>query len=863
MITITELEDGLKVVETKYLSNNAQYIKGVLHTYGIPDATISRTNFSEKSLAKGIQIGRQAFFIVGNNAQTVVSDTQGKMGKKISVRFIIGMDESNIFAMDVEANENIFFAKNDLHNNADFFLPLCGREKNTVTAEERIDSKIGARMARVFNKLKILNEGAPEEVILEFLINYILLSAINAAYAICQGGELFRYMENRTLPDGSDFYKCVREIMDAVSGKIKVPQIEMVDSRLFNNASYPLQFDGDVRDNLLELASMPWLSTNSDYLGQIMQSIIIEKSGVMTENYTTSENVFKVINPMFMDAFKAEFDSADSDKELLRQLEAKIINTFIFDPSCSAGEFLVTVWEAMNNLLRAIGEKTGNHMQYPMNHLYGISESEKSQKVALLNMFFTSLRNHSTNTKDGVLEAVDCLYNSNIIMAKSLLTDWNTFCNVSGVVYVCGNWPYAGARKLKKQKSELNAVFAGIKNHGDIDLAGAYFLKAVRYLKNHEGEIAFITTNSLTQGKQIGQLWPVIYANDVHIRFAYQAFKWNNDARNKTAVTVVILGIAKNSNKSNCFLYKSDDDGKPIKHLVTAISPYLVPGDKMVMERRSPISSILPKMVKGNMPYGAEFFSFTPEERKEALAAYPEMDKYLRVWIGADEMLGGKERYCLWIHDEDIVEARKIPLINERLIKCKEDRANKKDKNARKLASRPHSFREQNETHTQSVVLPQLSSENYAFIPIDIYGPEAILTNLAFVVYDCDYWIFGVLASTMHNIWIRTVCGGFETRIRYSESLGYNTFPFPHITEAQKQAIRDCVDDIMIAREAEYGKSLGAMYKKGKMSDALVQAHLRLDQVIDSCYRKETFIDEQDRIYFLFNLYEKMMGGKR
>lgn len=857
MILINEIENKLAKINTS--ADNKTFFSEFLCSYGVPSATLVRCDFTDESLRNGLQIGKQLTILVTEaDVVETANKYEERMTRRKKTRFIVAANSNYVFALDTVIGETIYFKRDSIVQYADFFLPLSGREKNTITPEERIDAKIGSRMASLFNAIMLLNQGVSAASVWSFLVSLIQLFATNSVAPVCVQRELYEYLDVHSALDGSDMYETIIGVMRAVNRNVAREGIKSIDTRLFSVLPYvPLSFNADIRDNIIELASMPWNKTQSDYMGQIMQSIIIDGSTSVTYNYTTSENVHKVIDPLFLDELKMRIENAKGDVEVLRGIREDILNIWIFDPAVNSGEFLVVAWNELNVLLDEIGKVIGEKVLFPLSHLSGIALNDRELAVVKLNLYFVALR---WMNEEGIKKSIDVLDTNYVVAGRSLLLEWGSVCKPEGKVYVIGNWPYAGARRMDDvQKKDMQTVFAQCSNYGDVDYAGAYFYKAVQFIGGKNGEIAFVTTNSLTQGKQVVQLWPIIYGHNVRIRFAYQAFKWTNNASNQTAVTVVILGISKTDDERNNYIY-TYNNGDFVKRLAKDISPYLVPGNQMIKNLREPISKVLPVMVKGNMPYGAEFFCFTPEERREAIEAYPEIGKYLKKWIGADEMLKGKEKWCLWIRDDEVEDAKKIPIIYDRIIKCRELRLSKSDANARKLASRPHSFREQNETTTQTVALPQLSSENYEYIPIDIFGPDVILTNLAFAVYDCEEWVFGVLASEMHNVWIRTVCGGFETRIRYSETLGYNTFPFPKISVEKKKQISDCVYDIYAAREKNIGLSLGELYKKGRMPEELVQAHHRLDVVVDECYRKEPFADVQDRIYYLFDMYERMRG---
>ena len=432
---------------------------------------------------------------------------------------------------------------------------------------------------------------------------------------------------------------------------------------------------------------------------------------------------------------------------------------------------------------------------------------------------------------------------------------FRSICPGDGETYLIGNPSYVGARKRTlAQKKDLERVFMDYSKIANLDYAACLFMLATRYICAHGGGFAFVTTNSLTQGEQVQLLWPKLFEKGVHIRFAHTSFKWKNDARNQTAVTVVIIGVVPNSNTDCCELFTPTAVFEPQN-----ISPYLVPGKTIVKSRRIPISK-LPRMVKGNMPLYWSACLLSYEEKVDVVSRESRAEKFLKKVVGADEFINGIERWCFWIRDAELHEAMEIPCIAEKVEMVKQARLASSDSSARKHAAHPHRFRETNETMKTSLVVPSVSSENRHYIPVGFINKNIIVTNLAFVIYDCEPWILGVVASKMHNIWIRTVCGALETRIRYSSQLGYNTFPFPDITIEQKANITQRVLDIISAREAYPGKTYAEWYDPNKMPDKLHHAHYLLDSVIDSCYRDAPFVSDRERLECLFEFYDKLGG---
>jgi hypothetical protein len=490
-------------------------------------------------------------------------------------------------------------------------------------------------------------------------------------------------------------------------------------------------------------------------------------------------------------------------------------------------------------------------------NFYGIENDPFSCAIARLGFLFVTCQEARKGSDVGRIfgDTIDILFSHNIVEGNATVIDWETVCSGNGETYLIGNPSYVGARKqTQAQKADLERVFAGYSRISNLDYAACWFMLATKYICTHGGGFAFVTTNSLTQGEQVQLLWPKLLEKGVHIRFAYTSFKWRNDARNRTAVTVVVIGVVQNTNTQGRELFTPAAVFEP-----RSISPYLVPGNTRVKKRNTPLSR-LPRMVKGNMPLYWSDYLLSHEEKVDVVARDPRADKFLKKVVGADEFINGIERWCYWIHDADLDEAMAIPCIAERVEAVRQARLASTDRSARTHAAHPHRFREINETHRGSLVVPSVSSENRVYIPIGFVDKNIIVTNLAFVIYDCEPWIFGVVASSMHNIWVRTVCGALETRIRYSSQLGYNTFPFPEISAEQKADITQRVLAVIAARERHSGMTYAEWYDPNNMPDELRYAHYLLDSVIDRCYRSAPFVSGRDRLDCLFELYNKLGG---
>lgn len=853
-----DMEKRIKKAETQ--RSDALFASGLFHAVDAPNATIKRTDFSQSSLYSGIAYGRRLCIRRLPDEINMFKEMDSSINStNRHCRIWLFFNSHNVYAVDTEDGTSLSCSRNDLHNHAEYFFPAIGRERESVSAQQKLDANIGDKAAGLSNELKMTNPGTPMVNIYNFITSLILILILDAYYGLTKNGKtLASYLDTHTKPDGSDMFAMFKSITRAMNGTLPSDDIKEIDARLFAEPIPALQFSRKARQIMLELSSLSWSEVKSYVPGAILQSLTAENQTSLTDNYLSRTNVLRLIGPLFIDDVRLKAVNVHSTEDFKSFLNF-INKIYILNPDSSSGDCLIGCLDELNTAIEAAAVASGNNpVLFPLDHILGIEPDPTAAVISRISLCLSML---AWSKRFGrIIDAkiaTNILYTDRIINARSLSVDWAKVFSPTGKIYILGNTQYVGARmRSKEQTAEFDRVFSGLKNYRDIDYSGAYIYKAAKYMHDHDAEASFIVTNSLTQGGQAGTLWPFVFDLGMHISFGWQSFKLQNLGKRLTTVTVVVVGIAKNNNDKKRTLFIRTGTNKFEPTHPASISPYLVPGEKIITKRKTPIGVDFPRMVKGNMPYTKRLV-LSAEEKNMLLDNYPEAAEYIRYCKGSKEILNGGERYCLYIRDEDKDKAMSIPPIKERIDLVRLERASNKNASARKLALRPWAFREDNQTTTQSIVVPAVSSENYVYIPVDIVGPDTIITNLAFVIYDTDEWILGVLMSRMHNIWIKTVCGGLETRIRYSNILGYNTFPFPSITEAKKTQIRNCVSDIYIAREQMVGTTLAQKYKMGHMSKDLEIAHQRLDLVIDGCYQTKPFVDDEARLYTLFEMYEK------
>lgn len=874
------------------VTDNDAFLQGFLSAFNFPSATYTRLMARPKSaINEGVHIqGNGGVYFLASTAASLNSELsilKRNDLSKIKEAFIVIVNETDLLGYEQDSGDVLETSKAGLYRYIEFFFPLLGIKPDSASEEMKsADKKAAERFAELYHELNMKNCNRSADI--AELLCRLLFCCFADSIGVLTSAGLRPLVSTYTDASGSDTNSFFSNLFEALKTKerSRLPgyfsNVQYVDSRLFGDTLPLLDFSRKARSLVLDLMALDWSDISPDILGALIQSTIRDEAGSSCGNYTSTANIQKVTGPLFMDELYRSFDRTKASREGCEALLKRVRSISIFDPSSGAGNFLLVAFKELNKLagrisiaiekheatstfgmatssLRVAERPTpyGSGTFISWSNFYGIEEDAFSCAIARLGFLFVVCQEarEGYDLKRLFADTIGVLFSNNIVNENATRIDWETVCRGDGETYLIGNPSYVGARKqTPAQKTDLLRVFSEYDRVSNLDYASCWFMLATKYICTHGGGFAFVTTNSLTQGEQVQLLWPKLFEKGVHIRFAYTSFKWKNDARNRTAVTVVVIGVVPNADLQPRELYTATTVFEP-----RSISPYLVPGDTIVKKRNSPISK-LPKMVKGNMPLYWSDYLLSHEQKVDVVSKDPRAEKFLKKVVGAEEFINGIERWCFWIRDAELQEAMEIPCIADRVEKVKQDRLSSTDKSARTHAAHPHRFRETHETHRNSLVVPSVSSENRVYIPIGFVDKSIIVTNLAFVIYDCEPWIFGVVASKMHNVWVRTVCGALETRIRYSSQLGYNTFPFPDISKEQKAEITKRVLAIIAAREKYSGMTYAEWYDPDNMPDELRYAHYLLDCVIDRCYRNDSFVSDRERLACLFELYNKLGG---
>ena len=571
----------------------------------------------------------------------------------------------------------------------------------------------------------------------------------------------------------------------------------------------------------------------------------------------------------FLDDLRKELNTAWGSTKKLEDLLDRISKIRIFDPACGSGNFLVIAYKELRRLEHAILERladldsTHNTLftdsVLSIEHFYGIEIDDFAVEVAILSLWIAKHQmNREFEDKFGTAIPLIPLKEAGAIHAgNATRINWNAVCKNDGSteIYLIGNPPYGGAKKLKAaQKDDYDYVFGDRPYSKNLDYIALWFIKGAAYIRQTQAQLAFVSTNSVTQGEHVGLMFPMILEMGLEIGYAYTSFKWENNAKRNAGVTVVVVSLRNITNKQK-YLYSEN-----IRTQVTNINGYLIDADNIYIRTRKqdPLTQYLPTMTFGSMPRDGGNLILSDDDLSKLKSTDPKAERFIKSYCGAKEFIEGTPRYCLWITDAQAKEAQRSPWISRRLRAVSEYRQTSDASSTAKYADRPHLFVQRAYKPTDSIIVPRHSSERREYVPIGYLGPETVISDAANAIYDAEPWLFALLTSRMHMAWLGTVGGKLETRYRYSNTLVYNNFPVPPLTDQLKEALTQRAFRVLDVREYHCEYTLAELYDAEKMPENLRQAHADLDVVVDRIYRKRPFDSDEERLRLLFDLYRQM-----
>ena len=839
-------------------------------------------------------------------------------------QLIVVCDFARFRVHDLANGQITEFALADLHQHVRLFGFIAGYKVQTIQAQDPVNIRAAERMGRLHDALHASGyDGHPLQVLLVRLL-FCLFADDTGIFQPAQA--LRQFIEERTSEDGSDLgprlaqlFQVLNTPEDKRSKNLdeQLAAFPYINGKLFEEPLPLADFNATMRTALLDACALDWSAISPAIFGSLFQSIMDEKARRnLGAHYTSEENILKLIRPLFLDALWAEFHKVKNNKNRLFDFHKKLRHLTFFDPACGCGNFLVISYRELRLLelevLRASHKLSGQggqqaldvHQLISLNvdQFYGIEIEEFPAQIAQVALWLVDHQmNLRVSEEFGLYFARIPLKNSpHIVHGNALTLDWEEVLPAQRCSYVLGNPPFVGAKYMDDaQRADTRAVFTGIDNAGLLDFVAAWYVKATRYMQGAGAwqaqagphtvpaapksaqpapatplRVAFVSTNSITQGEQVGVLWGWMLAQGVHIHFAHRTFSWTNEAKGKAAVHCVIVGFGLQDVAEKTIFEYEDIKGEALAVPVSNINPYLVDAPDVVLARRSQPICAVPEIGIGNKPIDGGHYLFTTEERDAFIAQEPASAKWFRRWLGADEFLNGYERWCLWLGDCPPAELRAMPHALKRVQAVKNVRLASKSAPTRKLADTPTRFHVENMPNGPYLVLPEVSSERRPFIPFGFEQPETLCSNLVKIASGATLYHFGILSSTMHNAWMRAVAGRLESRYRYSKDIVYNNFPWPDLPEKlepnqpqtpahkAQAAIEKAAQAVLDARAQFPGSSLADLYDPLTMPPALLKAHQKLDAAVDAAYAlvggKKTWKNDAERVAFLFERYQHL-----
>ena len=794
-------------------------------------------------------------------------------------RYILVSDFARFALTDLENGTTLEFSLENLHKEVKNFGFIAGYTTQIITPQDPINIKAAERMGKLHDALKDIGYAGHA---LEVYLVRLLFCLFAEDTGIFQKRQFQDYLEQHTTEDGADLAHHLATLFYVLNTpehqRLKnldedLAAFPYVNGKLFAETLPPAGFDAAMRTALLSACMLDWSRISPAIFGSLFQSIMDATARRnLGAHYTSEENILKLIKPLFLDALWAEFEKIQRNHAKLIEFHERLAQLRFLDPACGCGNFLVITYRELRKLELEILKKLHKTDQLleidtltrlNVDQFYGIEIEEFPAQIAQVALWLTDHQmNLQTSEVFGAYFArIPLRHAPTIVHGNALRIDWHDVC--PNADYIIGNPPFVGAKFMSaEQRADANAVFGNIKNAGLLDFVTAWHVKATRYMQQHpQTETALVSTNSTTQGEQVGALWGWMLAQGVKINFAHRTFSWTNEARGKAAVHVVIIGFALHDINSKIIYEYEDIKGEP--HAVEAkrINPYLVDATEIFIEnRRQPISTI-PEIVFGSMANDGGFLILQDDEKENLIKSQPLAAKWIRPFLGAEEFINNKSRWCLWLAGINPSELRTIPEVYERVLSVKKHRLSSNRAATNKLANTPYLFGEIRQPSSIYLMLPRVSSELRKFIPIGYLPPEIIASDAALTISNATLFHFGILTSTQHNAWMRTVAGRLKSDYRYSANIVYNNFPWPTPTDAQRSAIETAAQGVLDARAHYPDSSLADLYDPLTMPPELVKAHAKLDKAVDAAYGYKGANSDAERVAFLFGLYQDLIGA--
>ena len=828
------------------------------------------------------------------------------------VKFILATDGITLEAEDLVSDiAPIVCPFTDFPDHFGFFLPLAGISTVKQIRESAFDIKATGRLNRLYVELLKDNPewGTTER---HHDMNHFMARLIFCFFAedtdiFAKEDQFTATVERMSASDSTNTHEVISTLFRAMNTKVEdraardIPRwaidFPYVNGGLFSQSVDVPRFSKIARSYLLHIGNLDWKKINPDIFGSMIQAVADdEERGALGMHYTSVPNILKVLNPLFLDDLHEKLEETGDNARKLLNLRNRMARIRVFDPACGSGNFLVIAYKEMRAIEAEINKRRGEpdrRTDIPLTNFRGIELRDFSAEVARLALIIAEYqcdvlyRGQREALRDFLpLDAMNW-----ITCGNALRIDWLSICpptgtgvkmygddlfstplnqaeidfeNEGGETYICGNPPYRGSQwQTPEQKADLQSIFDGqTTSWKSLDYVAGWFMKAATYGMHTSAAAALVSTNSICQGRQVDTLWPLISQTGHKIHFAHTSFKWANLASHNAGVTVVIIGISRQTERAR-HLFSIEEGGRTIVKEASNINAYLAPAPDIIIRKSSKPISDLPEMSFGNMPNEGGNLLLDATEAAVCIERHGVSPEFIRPFLGSQEFIRGVDRRCIWISAESAEKATKNPWLAQRFEAVRKLREASNRETTNILSSVPYRFGEVRQSGAErTIVIPRVSSENRDFLPVGIAPPGTIIGDRNFALYNAPLWNMALIASRLHWVWIGTVCVRMRTDFSYSNTLGWNTFPVPKLTEKNKEDLAHCAKDILLAREAHFPATIADLYDPEKMPDDLRAAHDRNDEVLERIYIGRRFRNDTERLEKLFELYTKMTKAK-
>lgn len=880
----TEIADALDAIaKAKFDPNEFGY--AFAQATDNAQATVAklRAGSTNKSdIADGVLLNGKFHYapaLPGMAADMLDALRASKRTAKAKPAILIATDGEMIAAEHPKSGETLHCPFAELGTHFSFFLPAAGKERYRAAEENPVDIKATGKLAKLYDALLKANPdwAVPER---RHAMNLFMTRLIFCLFSEDVGVFKEDQFSFAVFSYGGNKGEHARNLLVQAFAAMNLPKgsqrdglpawadtFEYVNGGLFADAIEAPAFDPISFRYLRDAAELDWKLINPDIFGSMIQSIADPKArSELGMHYTSVPNIMKVLGPLFLDDLDEALEKAWDKPAALKAQLHRLSKIRVFDPACGSGNFLVVAYRQMREreirILKRLGELEGNEhfamfSSVSLNQFYGIELTDFAAETAKLALFIAEYQANArfADVFGRMPPLLPLRHGGQIRCANALRVNWDEVCPPpvgEEEVFIAGNPPFLGDNsRTDEQNEDMDFVLAGrLEAHRRLDFVACWVFKAANYIRGRQAKSALVSTNSICQGQSVGALWPHVLTGGVEIGFAHTSFKWRNNASANAAVICVIVGL-RNTERDGKRLFQSGIEAR-----ATNINAYLLDAPIIYVHAETRSLFALPYMEYGNKPTDGGHLILSPEEREELLSEHPAAHKFVKKFMGSDEVCNGRIRYCLWVPDDCAEEAAQIPPIKARFEQVAAFRSASKAAQTRPAAAYPHRFRQaQNWAREHAILIPRVTSERRPYLPVDFVGADVISSDLNNVLYDAPDWCIALIASRLHLVWIATVCGKLKSDFRYSNTLGWNTFPVPKFTADQLDQLSASARRILKTRYQHYPKTIADLYDLDKMPEDLRAVHRDNDELLESMYIGRPFRNDTERLEKLFKLY--------